>query len=131
MQPKIIDHFDFQRLNILLKGFNQTTGFVTAILDLDGNILSRSGWRQICNEFHRVNENTNKNCKISDTELASQMEKGKSYHAYKCINGLVDVVVPIIIKGEHIANLFSGQFFFEKPDVSFFKKQAKINNFNE
>jgi len=38
---------------------------------------------------------------------------------------LVDVAVPIVIKGEHIANLFSGQFFLEEPDRGFFKKQAK------
>gem|GEM_PF-2652521 len=131
MQLKNIEHFDYERLNQLLEDFNQATGFVTAILDLNAKVLSKSGWRQICTEFHRLNENTNKNCKISDTELASEMEKGKSYHAYKCINGLVDVVVPIVIKGEHIANLFSGQFFFEEPDVEFFRNQAKKYNFDE
>jgi len=54
MESTILNHFDFERLNILLEGFNQTTGFVTAILDLEGNVLSKSGWRQICTDFHRL-----------------------------------------------------------------------------
>jgi len=131
MESTILNHFDFERLNILLEGFNQTTGFVTAILDLEGNVLSKSGWRQICTDFHRVNEDTARNCKTSDTQLASQMSKGEKYHVYKCLNGLVDVVVPVIIEGEHLANLYSGQFFFEEPEISFFKKQAKKHNFDE
>jgi PAS domain S-box-containing protein len=52
------------------------------------------------------------------------MSEGKNYHFYQCLNGLVDVVVPIVISGEHVANLFSGQFFFEKPNHTFFKEQA-------
>jgi len=131
MKTKVLDYIDFEKVNILLEGFNKSTGFVTAILDLEGNILSKSGWRQICTEFHRINPETSKKCSISDTELAGKMAKGKKYHFYKCLNGLVDVAVPIVINGEHIANLFSGQFFFEKPDISFFKKQAVKYGFDE
>jgi hypothetical protein len=131
MKTKILDFIDFEKVNLLLEGFNKSTGFVTAILDLNGNILSKSGWRDICTEFHRVNPETAEKCKKSDTILANKTSEGDSYHFYKCLNGLVDVAVPIVIKGEHIANLFSGQFFFEAPDLSFFKKQAKKYGFNE
>lgn len=131
MKKKVTDIIDFEKVNVLLEGFNKSTGFVTAILDLDGNVLSKSGWRQICTQFHRVNPKTAQNCKISDTVLANEMKKGEKYHFYKCLNGLVDVAVPIVIKGVHIANLFSGQFFFELPDKDFFIKQAKKYGFNE
>lgn len=131
MKNNIRQLIDFEKLNALLEGFNKTTGFVTAILDLEGNVLSKSGWRQICTEFHRVNPDTSKKCTISDTELANKLAEGEKYYFYKCLNGLVDVAVPIIIDGEHIANLFSGQFFFEEPDVSFFKKQAEKYGFDE
>lgn len=124
MKSSALDFIDFQQVDNLLEGFNKTTGFVTAILDLDGNILSKSGWRRLCTHFHRINSDTVANCKISDTVLANRMGKGENYHFYKCLNGLVDVAVPIVIKGEHVANLFSGQFFFEKPDYEFFEKQA-------
>src|SRR5664279_101515 len=131
MRTKVLEYIDFEKVNILLEGFNKSTGFVTAILDLEGNVLSKSGWRQICTEFHRINSETSKKCSISDTELAGKMAKGKKYHFYKCLNGLIDVAVPIVINGEHIANLFSGQFFFERPDISFFKKQAVKYGFDE
>jgi len=131
MKPKILDLIDFAKVDTLLEGFNKSTGFVTAILDLDGNVLSKSGWRQMCTEFHRVNPETSKLCTISDTVLANKMAEGEKYHFYQCLNGLVDVAVPIVIKGEHIANLFSGQFFFEKPDESFFHKQAMKYGFKQ
>ncbi len=131
MKNQIINLIDFEKVNVLLEGFNQTTGFVTAILDLDGNILSKSGWQPICAEFHRINPETADKCKKSDTVLAAKMAFGEKYHFYKCLNGLIDVVIPIVIKGEHIANLFTGQFFFEKPDYSIFTKQAKKYGFSE
>ena len=129
MKNIILDFIDFEKVNTLLEGFNKSTGFVTAILDLDGNVLSKSGWRQICTDFHRVHPVTSEKCTISDTKLAGKMAEGEKYHFYKCLNGLVDVAVPLIIKGEHIANLFSGQFFFEEPDIDFFRNQAEKYQF--
>jgi len=131
MPNRTLNYVDFEKVNKLLEGFNRVTGYVTAILDLEGNVLSQSGWRQICTDFHRINAETAQNCRVSDTVLANNMASGEKYHFYKCINGLIDVAVPIVIKGEHIANLFSGQFFFEEPDVEFFRKQAEKFAFDE
>jgi signal transduction histidine kinase/ligand-binding sensor protein len=131
MKPNKLDYIDFEEVNSLLEGFNRTTGFVTAILDLEGNVLSKSGWRRICVDFHRVNAETASNCRHSDTVLSRRVREEEKYHFYKCLNGLVDVAVPVIINGEHIANLFSGQFFFEKPDREFFVDQAKKYGFDE
>jgi diguanylate cyclase (GGDEF)-like protein len=130
MKVKTLDYIDFNRVNRLLEDFNKLTGYVTAIIDLEGNILSKSGWRTICTKFHRVNPLTNKNCIVSDTILASK-SKINNYNTYKCHNGLYDVVVPLIIEEEHVANLFTGQFFYEKPDLSFFTEQAKKYGFDE
>src|SRR5665647_436249 len=99
MKINILDLIDFEKVDILLEGFNKTTGFVTAILDLEGKVLSRSGWRNMCTHFHRINPETSKKCIISDTVLAGKMADGEEYHFYKCLNGLVDVAVPIVIKG--------------------------------
>lgn len=131
MNVRILDLIDFEKINILLEGFYKTTGFLTAILDLEGNVLSQSGWRRICTHFHRINPVSSELCRISDTELASKMAEGQRFHHYQCLNGLVDVAVPIVIKGEHIANLFTGQFFYEEPDMNFFREQAKKYNFDE
>jgi diguanylate cyclase (GGDEF)-like protein/PAS domain S-box-containing protein len=128
---KIIDNLNFEKASILLEGFNQSTNLVTAIIDLDGNVLFKSKWRRICSDFHRKNNCSFKNCKISDTDLANSIKDGEKYHFCKCNNGMIDVCAPIIIRGEHIANLFSGQLFFEEPDITFFKNQAKKYGFEE
>jgi len=131
MKKSLKHLIDFKKVDALLDGFYKSTGFVTAILDLEANVLSQSGWRPICTEFHRVNPGTFKNCVISDTELANKMASGAKYHSYKCLNGLVDVAMPIKIQGEHVANLFSGQFFLEEPDKDSFLRQAKQFGFDE
>lgn len=130
MKHKILDLIDFEKVNELLEKFYESTGFVTAIIDLEGNVLSKSPWRKICSEFHRKNPETAKKCIISDTELASKISKNQKYHCYECLNGLVDVAVPLVINGKHIANLFSGQFFIKEPDLDFFKKQADEYGFD-
>jgi len=115
---------DIDELKGLCESYTAITGAVTAILELDGTILIATGWQDICTCFHRVNAVTASRCRESDTILAGGLEKGKKYNIYECKNGLVDVAVPIIIRGEHIANFFTGQFFTEEPDWEFFIRQA-------
>lgn len=86
--------------------------------------------QDICARFHRVNPVTAQRCLKSDTVLAGQLSKGESYNIYKCENGLVDVALPIIIGGEHVANLFTGQFFLEEPDKAFFLHQVEMFGFD-
>jgi len=47
-----------------------------------------------------------------------------------CANGLVDGATPIIIRGNHLANLFSGQVFFDPPDLERFRKQADLYGYD-
>lgn len=131
MKTNIKEIIDFSKVDTLLEGFNKSTGFVTAILDLEGHVLSKSGWRQICTDFHRVNVDTAKNCAISDTILAGKLADGEKYHFYQCLNGLMDVAMPIKVGGEHIANLFSGQFFMKEPDKELFINQAEKYGFEK
>ena len=37
---------------------------------------------------------------------------------------MIDGAIPIFIDGEHIAYLFTGQFFLDPPDMDYFEKQA-------
>ncbi|GAB4316319.1 MAG: hypothetical protein Kow00127_07690 [Bacteroidales bacterium] len=120
-----------ENLNPLLELFNKTTGFVTAILDLEGNVLAKSGWRELCTLFHRAHPETSKKCTESDTVLANQSSGGEKFHTYHCLNGLVDMTVPIMIEGEKAGNLFTGQFLTEEPDPDFFRKQAAKYGFDE
>jgi PAS domain S-box-containing protein len=131
METDFLKNLDFEKLNALLESFNRLTGLSTAIIDTEGNILAKSEWKQICTEFHRAHPETAQYCVISDTELSKKIAQGKKYHSYQCLNGLIDVAMPLVIKGKHIANLFIGQFFHEEPDYDFFIKQAEKYGFDE
>jgi PAS domain S-box-containing protein len=130
MNANILDLIDFEKLRTLLEGFTRTTGFVSGLLDLEGNVLIKSGGRPICTEFHQIHPETSKNCCLSATLLAGKMAEGENYHCYNCLNGMVEVAAPLMVRGERIANLFTGQFFFDQPDSSLFLKQAKRYGFN-
>lgn len=108
----------------LLEGFTKLTKMATAVLDLQGNILLKGHWADICAKFHRVNPETRLCCQESDTNLAKKAQSGSKYNIYRCKNGLMDVAVPIVIDGVHVGNIFAGQFFIEAPDNDFFKDQA-------
>jgi len=44
-----------------------------------------------------------------------------------------DIATPIIVGGQHVGNIFSGQFFFEGEtlDYELFRSQARQYGFNE
>ena len=104
---------------------------VVGILDLEGNLLATSSWQPICRDYHRAEDESCKRCIESDTELGAKLAIGKEYHSYNCLNGLVDVVTPVIISDLHVANLYCGQFLYEKPDIEKFTKQAALFGYDK
>lgn len=129
MQYDIKQIIDLTIFRELLERFTRLTKMATAILDLQGNIILRGDWVDICAKFHRVHPETRLRCQESDTILAKKAKSGSDYNIYCCKNGLMDVAVPIVIDGAHVGNIFAGQFFLEAPDVEFFRKQAAQYNF--
>lgn len=131
MKYKLAEIIDIDELQDLFESFYNATGILTAVLDLEGNILTASGWEDICTKFHRVHPVTCQRCVESDVELSAQLKKGEKYTIYRCKNGLIDIAVPIVIDGHHIGNLFTGQFLFAEPDEALFKKRAQKYGFDE
>ncbi len=125
------DLMDISVYQTLSESFTRLTGVTTAILDVDGKILTVSGWQKLCTTFHRKHPLTAKRCLQSDTILANQLARDDKYNIYKCQNGLVDVAVPIIIENTHVGNLFTGQFLLEQPDLEYFSRQAEEFGFDK
>jgi PAS domain S-box-containing protein len=113
-----------EELTKLCESFTTATGVVTAIADLEGNVLISTGWQEVCTQFHRAHPTMAARCRESDTTLAGRLEAGEHYNVYRCKNGLVDVAAPIRVDGEHVANFFTGQFLLEPPDKAYFTRQA-------
>jgi diguanylate cyclase (GGDEF)-like protein/PAS domain S-box-containing protein len=116
---------DIQSLRSLLNGFSALIGIATALLDLEGNIIQFAGWQKACTGFHRATARSCANCNESDLYLASNLQEGE-FIDYKCKNGLWDVVTPVFVGKQHLANLYCGQFFYDEDviDDNYFVAQA-------
>lgn len=131
------DLVDINKIKELLTSFYELTGVISALEDLEGNVFECTdgdvaiGWQDICLDFHRKHPETLKKCIESGTRICDKLKAGEKQSGHICLNGLVDMAVPIYIGGEHLANLFTGQFFFESPNVEFFRQQAHKYGFDE
>lgn len=133
-----IQWIDADRVQLLLESFHRLTGIPSALLDRSGRIVtSRSGrepaigWQRICTDFHRQNPVSLERCRESDTRISNQLEAGNRYSCSECLNGLVDVAVPVVVDGEHVLTLLTGQLLFEPPDRERFRRQAADLGFDE
>lgn len=119
-------------LQSLMEDYAKLTLTVTAILDLKGKVLVAVGWQDICTKFHRINPASCHNCHESDLFLAGHVERGE-YVAYKCKNGLWDVVTPLYVSDRHMGNIYTGQFFYDDEviDRQAFEAQAEAFGFDK
>ncbi|TCO78658.1 PocR ligand-binding domain-containing protein [Marinisporobacter balticus] len=130
MKYKLIDLIDISQFQKLMETFYNISKVPHGLLDPDGNVLSGIGWQDICTKFHRVNSKSAYNCTKSDLSMKTMVNKKEKYTIYQCQNGLIESTIPIVIEGEHIANLILGQFFYHKPDLKYFRKQAEEFGFD-
>ena len=123
---------DTQAVQSLMNDFNKLVHIPMGLTDLKGNVLVNAGWQEICTKFHRVNPEACKHCVESDINLSTGVAPGE-YKLYKCKNNMWDVVTPIMVEGQHVGNILSGQFFFddEPLDYELFRSQARQYGFNE
>jgi PAS domain S-box-containing protein len=129
---ELTDLLDIAAVQGLADDIHTLTRIPIFILNLKGQPLVAAGWQEICTKFHRTHPEACKNCQESDRELSAGVAPGE-FKLYKCKNNLWDVVTPIMVGGQHVGNLFSGQFFFtdEPIDYPAFRAQAKQYGFDE
>ena len=107
---------DLDRVQRLCDSLSEAFDVTLAVLDLSGNVLIATGWQDICTRFHRENAETLQGCLESDLRINRRLVEGLDaceHYAYRCSNGLWDVAFPLVVAGEHVANVYTGQFFFE------------------
>jgi ligand-binding sensor protein/anti-sigma regulatory factor (Ser/Thr protein kinase) len=127
---------DLDRVQCLCESLSAAFDIALAVLDPDGTVLIATGWQDICTRFHRENPETLRGCLESDLRINQRLVEGlgpSEHYAYRCSNGLWDVAFPLIVAGEHVANVFTGQFFFDDDDVDVaaFAERARRLGFSE
>lgn len=134
MDLKISELIDVPKIQKLTDSFYEATGIPSAVVANDGIIVTKTGWTDICTQYHRKNPITEERCLKSNSKLRDRLKEGQPHVIYKCPNGLIDAAAPIVIADELLAYVITGQFLFEKPSaevIDFFKKQAKEVGFDE
>jgi len=109
----------------LLEGIYHSTGIVSSIYNLEGKLIASSGKESLCSKYFSCNSECISQRNIRNDLASNIVSENKAFQYNTCINGLEEVVIPIIVRGTHVANLFSGQFFFKKPDITYYRKRAK------
>jgi PAS domain S-box-containing protein len=122
---------DIQILQDLLSSLYEINNIPTAILDLEGNILTATALQNICTDFHRINPDTVKKCLECDVRISANVRENGSHFVYRCPMGLMECTTPITIGGEHLGNVFIGQIFMEQPDESYYMMQARQYGYDE
>jgi AraC-like DNA-binding protein/ligand-binding sensor protein len=62
-----------------------------------------------------------KGCSASDKAAATRVGVSGKPEVYRCHAGLVDIAVPVMCDGQHIATLFTGQVLRSRPDAAGFR----------
>jgi ligand-binding sensor protein/anti-sigma regulatory factor (Ser/Thr protein kinase) len=127
---------DLERVQRLCDSLSLAFDVTLAVLDLSGNVLIATGWQDICTRYHREHPETLQGCMESDLRINRRLVEGldaSEHYAYRCSNGLWDVAFPLVIAEEHVANVYTGQFFFEDDEVDreAFAAQARRLGFDE
>jgi PAS domain S-box-containing protein len=131
MEYRLQDLIDMPKVQDLLDSLYDAFRLPSAIVDIKGNILTASGWQDICTRFHRINPVSELECRKSDLYIMDHLPEADPSVMYCCPHGMVDCATPIVVGGMHVANIFTGQLFLEPPDLDFFRKQAAKYGFDE
>ncbi len=131
MDYRLQDLIDTEEFQSLQDRLNRVYSFPCAIIDNEGEILTRTAWQDVCTKFHRRNRECEKMCIESDQYILSHLAEANPTVSYRCPHGLTDNATPIIVEGRHLGNFFAGQFFMDKPDLEFYRERARRYGFDE
>ncbi len=116
MKYNLKELVDIEKLQALTDRLYEAAKIPSAIITMEGEVLTGSGWQRICTDFHRTHPEIEKACIESDVSIRKQLDDGEPFCMYTCPRGLTDASIPIVIDGVHVANAFAGQLFLEQPD---------------
>ncbi len=127
-----LNHFiDIDELKNLFNDFFDITAFPVGLVDVVTNeLLLWVGGHGPCSEFHLAHPESAAHCKESNKKISTGLKDAGEIRIDQCSNGFVYACTPIIINGQHLANLFTGQVLFSPPDLEQFTLQAQKFGYN-
>lgn len=112
---RLMDLIDVESMQIIQRGFSLVTGIATAVLDENGDAISRSEKREkFCFGLIRATAAGEENCRECDRAGARRaMRRGEAV-VYQCHAGLCDIAAPIVVDGRFLGALVGGQIVVEE-----------------
>lgn len=106
---KIQDVIDVKELQTLQDNWAKATDFAFITVDLDGTpVTEQSNFTPFCEKLRKVPE-FRERCYHCDACGGRKARKTGKASIYICHAGLVDYSIPIMIQGQHIGSIQSGQ----------------------
>ena len=130
---KFAQLIDIDLVRQLLESHQHLSGMAYTLFDNNENDIVSTGWQEICTRFHRVHPLCSARCCEIDAYIKSNLrEIEDNYLECRCGNGMIEVAIPIIIEGRHLATFLIGQFFYDDdpPEREFFLNQAREFGFD-
>ena len=129
MGNKFTDLVDIQKIQSLFDNIYKVTGIAAGVADIDGTALTKTGWTNLCTNFHRANPQALRRC-IETNDRSSEIvstaiNNHEEFIYYECSNGITHVITPIVIQGNTVALIYKSQFLLCSPDLEYFREQAK------
>jgi PAS domain S-box-containing protein len=119
------DLIDADMLREMFEHFSQATELAAELVILpDNEWLVRTGWSEICTEFCMTNPESEECCQ-HNIPFSINPDRQEETVIGQCTNGLMNGIIPVVIKDVHVANLVAGQIFFSESD------KEKFNNRGE
>jgi diguanylate cyclase (GGDEF)-like protein len=125
---------NLEQLQQLLESHHRLSGMACGLFDANENNLLAVGWQQICTQFHRINPVSCARCRESDAFVKAHLHNHNAPpREYRCKNNMIEIAIPIVIDGHHLATVSTGQFFYddEPPDRDLFIAQGNALNFSQ
>ncbi len=123
---ELADIIDTPGLQALMYDFYKLAHIPMSIINLKGRMLVGVGWQNICMKFHGAHPDVCRHCIESDTQLSRGVPPGE-FKLYKCQDNMWDIATAIMVGGQHVGNVCSGQYFFEGEPLNYelFCSQAR------
>lgn len=122
---KLSDIIDLNILQKFQDNFAKSMNLTSVIMDDKGSITIPSNPTDFCDKYTMGNKLGCKRCVECSKKWAELAAEQQKPLIYNCHAGLTDFVVPIIIEGQHIASIISGQILTQEPDEQHFRNLAK------
>ena len=125
---------DVVTLGELLSQLYLAADVPSVVMDLEGKVIVGAGWRQVCFELEAKRSGMRPKCEERDAQVAAAIARGEPYAIYECSHGLIDSCCPVIIDGDHVANVLTGQLLhapLTDDRIAELRERARRHGFDE